>query len=166
MMMMMMITIFETIRPCGMKKYRCLKPFNYAQRINSNTRNNFTPSKIMSYISFKMLPKTVPLKIIYIYIYINLVTLVEGDSKAPFSIATTPNYRGGRYSFPWIARFSLDPYCMKQFLARWHQHHFLKSLVWRDLGLNASIPGHWRTLCVLGQWPDIKSWYLMMINGW
>ena len=31
-----------------------------------------------------------------------LVTLVEGDPKAPFSIATTPRCRG-RFSFPWIA---------------------------------------------------------------
>ena len=29
-----------------------------------------------------------------------LATIVEGDQKAPFSIATTPRYRGGRYSFP------------------------------------------------------------------
>ena len=26
-----------------------------------------------------------------------------GDQKAPFSIATTPRCKGGRYSFPWIA---------------------------------------------------------------
>ena len=32
-----------------------------------------------------------------------LATLVEGNQKAPFSIATTPRNRGGRYSFPWIA---------------------------------------------------------------
>ena len=31
-----------------------------------------------------------------------LVTIVEGDPKAPFSIATTPRYRGGRYYIPWI----------------------------------------------------------------
>ena len=31
-----------------------------------------------------------------------LVTLVEGDPKAPFSIATTPKCKGERYSFPWI----------------------------------------------------------------
>ena len=31
-----------------------------------------------------------------------LATVVEGDQKAPFSIATTPRCRGGRYSFPWI----------------------------------------------------------------
>ena len=34
---------------------------------------------------------------------VNLATIVEGDQKAPFSIATTSRCRGGRYSFPWIA---------------------------------------------------------------
>ena len=34
---------------------------------------------------------------------VNLVTLVEGDRKAPFSIAITPTYKGGCYSIPWIA---------------------------------------------------------------
>ena len=34
-----------------------------------------------------------------------LVTLVEGDLKAPFSITTTLTFRGGRYSFLWIAPF-------------------------------------------------------------
>ena len=34
---------------------------------------------------------------------VKLVTLVEGDPKAPFSIATTLKCRDGRYSFPWIA---------------------------------------------------------------
>ena len=34
---------------------------------------------------------------------VKLVTVVEGDPKAPFSIATTPRCRGGRNSFPWIA---------------------------------------------------------------
>ena len=37
----------------------------------------------------------------YIHIY-KLATLVESDLKAPFSIATTPKCRGGRYSIPWI----------------------------------------------------------------
>ena len=37
---------------------------------------------------------------IYIYIYKKLATIVEGNPKAPFSIATTPRCRGGRYSFP------------------------------------------------------------------
>ena len=41
---------------------------------------------------------------IYIYIYkVNLVIVVDGDPKVPFSIATTPMYRGEGYSIPWIA---------------------------------------------------------------
>ena len=46
---------------------------------------------------------------IYIYIY-KLATIVEGNPKAPFSIATTPSCRGGRYSFPGLLYFTLDPY--------------------------------------------------------
>ena len=42
--------------------------------------------------------------------WVNLPNLVEGDPKAPFSIATTALCRGGRYSFLWIAPFTLDPY--------------------------------------------------------
>ena len=34
-----------------------------------------------------------------------LTTVVEGNLKAPFSIASTPRCRGG-YSFPWIAPLS------------------------------------------------------------
>ena len=37
-----------------------------------------------------------------------LATIVEGDPKAPFSIATTPRCRGGRYSIPWIASLPLN----------------------------------------------------------
>ena len=33
---------------------------------------------------------------------VKLVTLVESDPKAPFSIATTPRYCGGRYNISWI----------------------------------------------------------------
>ena len=36
--------------------------------------------------------------------------VVEGDPKAPFSIATTSAYRERRYSFPWIAPINLDLY--------------------------------------------------------
>ena len=34
---------------------------------------------------------------------VKMATVVEGDQKDPFSIATTLRYRGGRYSFPDIA---------------------------------------------------------------
>ena len=32
-----------------------------------------------------------------------LATVIKGDPKAPFSIATTPKLWGGRNSFPWIS---------------------------------------------------------------
>ena len=32
-----------------------------------------------------------------------LATVVEGNQKVPFSVATAQRCRGGRYSFPWIA---------------------------------------------------------------
>ena len=36
-------------------------------------------------------------------VLLELATVVEGDPKAPFSIATTLRCREGCYSFPWIA---------------------------------------------------------------
>ena len=51
-----------------------------------------------------------------------LATLVKGDPKAPFSIATTLKYRGGSYSIPWNA--PLYPYlimmCVKQGTIKYH----------------------------------------------
>ena len=43
---------------------------------------------------------------------IKLTIVVEGDQKAPFSIAATLLWREGRYSFPWIAPLyhSFQPY--------------------------------------------------------
>ena len=37
--------------------------------------------------------------------FVKLPTIVEGDSKAPFSIATTPRCREGRYFFTMIDPF-------------------------------------------------------------
>ena len=34
---------------------------------------------------------------------VNLATVVEGDQKAPFSVASTPRCRGGCYTFPGIS---------------------------------------------------------------
>ena len=39
----------------------------------------------------------------YFYSIVKLATLVEGDGKIPFSIATTLRCKEGRYSIPWIA---------------------------------------------------------------
>ena len=40
---------------------------------------------------------------IYKVCKVKLVSVVEGDQKAPFSIATTPRCMGEHYPFPWIA---------------------------------------------------------------
>ena len=91
----------------------------------------------------------------YIYIYVcvcvcvckskvKLVTLVEGDQKAPFSLTTTPRCREERYSFPWIAL--LYPWYVPynaECLARKRQVPFFESLIWLNLGLNPGLPGHW-----------------------
>ena len=39
----------------------------------------------------------------YTQLKVKLATVVEGDPKVPFSIATTSRCREGRYSFPWMA---------------------------------------------------------------
>ena len=77
-----------------------------------------------------------------------LTTVVEGDQKALFSIATTPTCHRGRYSFPWIP--PLYPWYIPHFAeseAMRYQVPFLKSLLWHDQALNPGLPDHWRSLC-------------------
>ena len=57
--------------------------------------------------------------------YISWSTVVEGDPKAPFSVATTSRSRGGRYSFPWIAPFALDPYLIMLRVKQGVKYNFL-----------------------------------------
>ena len=81
-----------------------------------------------------------------VWIYISKVkwaTIVEGNPKAPFSIATTPRCRGGRYSLPGLLYFTLDPYlimlCVKQggikyhFLSLWYDSTWDWTQVSRDI---------------------------------
>ena len=58
---------------------------------------------VLSIISYNQYGES--LKFLYFAknIKVNLATVVEGDPKVPFSIATTPRCRGERHSFPWIA---------------------------------------------------------------
>ena len=59
-----------------------------------------------------------------------LATVVEGDQKAPFSMATTPWCRVGRYFFPWIA--PLYTYLILLSVKQGGiKYHFFKSL-WYD----------------------------------
>ena len=56
---------------------------------------------------------------------VKLTTIVEGDLKAPFSIATTPRCRGGHYSIPWIASlYSWSLPYNAEFLAQRYQVTF------------------------------------------
>ena len=76
-------------------------------------------------------------KYIYIYIYkVMLATLVEGNLKVPFSIATTPRWRGGHYSilsiaplYPWFLPY--NAVLIKAALST-----IFESFVWTDQGLN------------------------------
>ena len=85
---------------------------------------------------------------------VKLETVVEGDPMAPFSIATTPRCRGGRYSFPWKA--SLYPWSILYNTAcktKRHQVPIFESLIWLEQGLNPDLPGHWWTLLTSCQRP-------------
>ena len=109
-----------------------------------------------------LIPKSLPL-IIYIS-KVKLLTLVKGDPKAPFSIATTPKCSGGCYSIPWIA--PLYPWSLPynaECWARQYQVIFFESLIWLDLGLNPGLPDHWRTLYSLGHWLDIYIYIYIYI---
>ena len=97
---------------------------------------------------------------------VKLATVVEGDPKAPFSIATTPRCRRGYYSFPWNSPLYpwYVPY-IAECKARRYQVPFLKSLVWGNLGLNPGLPDHWQTLYPLGQYRIIIIIIIIIIIG-
>ena len=66
---------------------------------------------------------------------------IEGDSKALFSLATTPGCKEWRYSFPRIAPlYSWSLSYNAECSTGKHQVPFFESLVWLDLGLNQGLP--------------------------
>ena len=66
-----------------------------------------------------------------ISLIVKLSTIVEGNLKAPFSIATTPMCRGGRYSFPGLLYFTFDPYLIMLSVKQGGiKYHFLS--LWYD----------------------------------
>ena len=67
--------------------------------------------------------------IMSIYNNVKLVTLVESEPKAPFSIATTPMCSGGETLYPALFHFTLDPHLIMQSVK--HQVPFFFSL-WYD----------------------------------
>ena len=96
---------------------------------------------------------------------VKLATIVEGNPKAPFSIATTPMCRGGRYSFPGLLYFTLDPYLImlsvKQggikyhFLSLWYDSTWDWTQVSRPIG--GAYPLPWCSRCILQSPPPASQ---------
>ena len=70
-----------------------------------------------------------------------MATIVEGDPKAPFSIATTPKCKAGCYSFPWISLLYpwSVPWCWV--LGKEASSIIFESLVWLDQEIETKSPG-------------------------
>ena len=78
------------------------------------------------------------------------VNVIEGDPKAPFSIATTSRCREGRYAFPGLTNFILDLYfimlSVKQggikyhFLSLWYDSTWDWTQVCRTISEHETIP--------------------------
>ena len=75
-----------------------------------------------------------------------MATIVEGNPKAPFSIATRPRCRGGRYSFPGWLYFTLDPHLIMLSVKQGGiKYHFLS--LWYD--------STWDCVCVYAGYNNI-----------
>ena len=77
---------------------------------------------------------------------VKLATAVEGDPKAPFSIATTQKCSGGCYSIPWMAHFTLDPYLImlsiKQGGIKYHFLNLRYYSIWELTPVSRTIGEH------------------------
>ena len=87
-----------------------------------------------------------------------LVTVVDGDQKAPFSIATTPRCSRGFYSFPWIAPLypRYEPHIVVC-KARRYQVPFFKVFGMTRPGIEPSTPGS--LVSTLPTGPIYFLWY-------
>ena len=62
---------------------------------------------------------------------VKMATVVEGDMKTPFSIATTPGVGEDANPFPGLTHFILDPYLIIMSVKQWAiKCHFLS--LWYD----------------------------------
>ena len=91
---------------------------------------------------------------------VKLATLVEGDLKAPFPIATTPSCWGRRNSIPWFA--PLYPRSLPHSAECKARHDSTHDKVWLNVRLNPGIRDHWRTLYSLGHLlsRDLINWHI------
>ena len=80
----------------------------------------------------------------------HLATVVEGDPKALFTIATTLRCREGTTPFPGLLHFNIDSHLIVLSAKQGGiKYHFFETLVWVDMGLNPGLPNHLRTLYIL-----------------
>ena len=82
---------------------------------------------------------------------IKFPTLVEGDTKAPFSIAIAPRWGEGATLFPWLIHSTLDPYLImpsvKQGGIKYHFLNLWYGLTWDWTPISRT------QVNTLGQWP-------------
>ena len=91
----------------------------------------------------------IPPKIIYRSVKsykVKLATLVEGDPKAPFSIASAPRCTAGPYSFSCIALLYPDPYlimlCVKHVVIKYHFLNHWYDSIWDWTPVSRTIGEH------------------------
>ena len=74
--------------------FSLVEPVAYSQQfLKATTEMNF---------NFEKQEIVIRTQIMIVSEKVKLATVVKGDQKAPYSIATTLRRRGGCYSFPWI----------------------------------------------------------------
>ena len=99
----------------------------------------------------------------YYQLVVKLATIVKGDLKALFSIATTPRCRGGHYYIPELFQFTLDPYLiMLSFKQGGIKYHFLS--LWSS-GPLANSSSQWpNNSNYLGKIPLFYRMTLVFVN--
>ena len=70
-----------------------------------------------------------------------LATVIKGDLKALFLIATTLRCWGGHYFFPWIAPLTLDPYLLMKSVKQGDIKYHSLSFGMTQLGIERRSPG-------------------------
>ena len=69
--------------------------------------------------------------------------------------------------FPGQLHFTLDKYLILLSVKQGSiKYHFLKSMLWSDLGLNPCLMDHWRTLYTLGQWVRLIIIIIIWDTNW
>ena len=92
-----------------------------------------------------------------------MATVVEGDQKAPFSIATNRGAGEGATSFHGLLCFTLDTYLICWVLSKEVSSNIFKAFGMR---LNPGLPNLLRTLYPLDQWSgEISTNTCILVNG-